>query len=225
MPLCNRKPRWTDHCSCFQGAISCEAATQIKATKMIKRRPGTSLVDVWNQPIWKNMLLKLDHLPRDRGENQEYLKLPPPRSSYQIWRGRLYTPQNFTHPRKCLALRRPSRRVKAWWFIVPQGNKARFLGGVEGLGGLGPFDFRKPSPKKSPEISYKLGCRKIPTCLKPRDPRIQVNGLEPERFQWNPFWRIRNLSESNPEKSVIYRQQVAYVGDSPALKLTVRPWK
>jgi len=38
------------------------------------------------------------------------------------------------------------------------------------------------------------------------------------------FWRIRNLSESNPEKSVIYRQQVAYVGDSPALKLTVRPW-
>ena len=34
------------HCSCFQGAINCEAATQIKATKMIKRRPGTSLVDV-----------------------------------------------------------------------------------------------------------------------------------------------------------------------------------
>ena len=35
--------------------------------------------DWWlNQPIWKNMLVKLDHFPKVRGENEKYLK-PPPR--------------------------------------------------------------------------------------------------------------------------------------------------
>ena len=30
-----------------------------------------------NQPIWKNMLVKFDHFPKDRGENKKYLKPPP----------------------------------------------------------------------------------------------------------------------------------------------------
>ena len=31
-----------------------------------------------NQPIWKDMIVKLDHLPQNRGKNQKYLK-PTPR--------------------------------------------------------------------------------------------------------------------------------------------------
>ena len=31
----------------------------------------------------KNMLVKLDHFPRDRGENKTYLKLPP--RHHAIW--------------------------------------------------------------------------------------------------------------------------------------------
>ena len=34
----------------------------------------------WFQPIWK-ILVKLDHFPRDRDENNKYLK-PPPRNRY-----------------------------------------------------------------------------------------------------------------------------------------------
>ncbi len=35
----------------------------------------------WFQPIWK-ILVKLDHFPRDRGENKKYLKPPPSNMSH-----------------------------------------------------------------------------------------------------------------------------------------------
>ena len=31
-----------------------------------------------NQPIPKNISVKLDHLPKDRGENKKIFELPPP---------------------------------------------------------------------------------------------------------------------------------------------------
>ena len=30
-----------------------------------------------NQPIWKNMIVKLEILPKFRGENNKYFKTPP----------------------------------------------------------------------------------------------------------------------------------------------------
>ena len=37
-----------------------------------KNRPNSSKTSWWlNQPLWKNMLVKLDHLPRDRGKKSK----------------------------------------------------------------------------------------------------------------------------------------------------------
>ena len=52
---------------------------QISRQKSVERIDGSAfelLTGWWFQPCLNNMLVKLDHFPKDRDENQKYLKPP-----------------------------------------------------------------------------------------------------------------------------------------------------
>ena len=54
----------------FAGSISL-SATEISPKKINKKRQWTEqLSSWWFQPIWKNILVKLNHFPRNRDENK-----------------------------------------------------------------------------------------------------------------------------------------------------------
>ena len=75
-----------------------------------------------NQPTWKNMLVKLDYFPRDRGEHKKIFELPPPSiTSY-------YTTQlgieSSGRTMACISiLRYRYRTVSLWWKIPRHRNQ------------------------------------------------------------------------------------------------------